>query len=166
MKRSIVLLLVSTVALTLMAVPVSADTPTTASGTWDYELVGDLGVKVAGPNVFLYGQDRGEWAGSFDGYTEEDFVVVCHPKAGFSFYKGEMTFYGTAVDESGVRHEGTMILKTTGKQHSDTCDPSPAQWEGHWVIIGGTEGLANLHGQGTFHGPSFHLIYEGQIHFD
>ena len=166
MKRSIVLLLVLTVALTLAAVPVSADQPVTVSGTWDYALTGPPEVRVAGSNVFIYGQDRGEWGGTFEGYTEEEFVVVCHPDAGFSFYKGEMTFYGTVLDESGIRQEGTMVLKTNGKQYSDTCDPSPAEWEGHWVIIGGTEGLANVHGKGTFHGPSFHLTYEGQIHFD
>jgi hypothetical protein len=166
MKKLFVLLLVLTVALALAAVPVSAGQPTAASGTWDYALTGPPEVKVAGPNVFIYGQDRGEWGGTFEGYTEEEFVVICHANAGFSFYKGKMTFYGTVVDESGIQHEGTMVLKTNGKQYSDTCDPSPAEWNGHWVIIGGTDGLADTHGQGTFHGPSFHLIYEGQIHFD
>ncbi len=165
MKRSTVLLLVLAVALTLAAVPVSAGPPAPVSGTWDYALTGPPEVRVAGPNVFIYGQDRGEWGGSFDGYTEEEFVVVCHPNAGFSFYKGEMTFYGTVADESGVEYEGTMVLKANGTQYSDTCDPSPAEWEGQWVIIGGTEDLSNVHGQGTFHGPSFHLLYEGQIHF-
>jgi hypothetical protein len=165
MKRSIVLTLMLAIALTLAAVPVSAGPPAPVSGTWDYALTGPPEIRVAGPNVFIYGQDRGEWGGGFDGYTEEEFVVVCHPNAGFSFYEGEMTFYGTVADESGVEHEGTMVLKTNGRQYSDTCDPSPAEWEGHWVIIGGTEDLSNVHGQGTFHGPSFHLLYEGQIHF-
>lgn len=165
MKRSIVLTLVLTVAVALVAVPVSADQPMTVSGTWDYSITGPPEVKVAGPNVFIYGQDRGESAGTFEGFTEEEFVVACHPNAGFAFYKGEMTFTGTVVDESGSRQEGTMVLKTNGIQCTDTCDPSPAEWEGHWVIIGGTEGLTNVHGQGTFHGPSFHLIYEGQTHF-
>jgi len=165
MKRLIVLLLMLTVAFALAAVPVSAGPKVEASGTWDYSLTGPPEVKVAGPNVFIHGQDRGEWEGTFEGYTEEEFVVVCHPKAGFSFYKGEMTFYGTVKDESGIPQEGTMVLKTNGKQYSDTCDPSPAIWHGRWVIIGGTGGLANVHGQGTFEGPSFHLLYEGRIHF-
>jgi len=165
MKRSIILLLAMTVALTLAAVPVLAGQPPTASGTWDYSLTAPPEVKVAGPNVFIYGQDHGDWLGTFDGYTEEEFVVICHAKAGFSLYMGAMTFYGTVEDESGMRHEGTMTLKTNGKQYSDTCDPSPAEWNGHWVITGGAEGLANVHGQGTFDGPSFHLNYEGQVHF-
>lgn len=80
--------------------------------------------------------------------------------------KSDSTFHGTVVDETGIEREGTMVLRTNGWQYSDTCDPSPAEWVGHWVITGGTEGLANVHGQGTFHGPSFHLIYQGQVHFE
>lgn len=165
MKRSIILLVALTVALTLAVVPVSAGQPPTATGTWDYYLTAPPEVRTAGPNVFIYGQDHGDWTGTFTGYTDEDFVVICHPKRGFSFYKGDLTFHGTVRDASGVQHQGTMTLKTRGKQYSDTCDPSPALWNGHWVITGGTEGLANVHGQGTFDGPSLHLNYEGQVHF-
>ena len=165
MKKSIVRLLALAVAMAALAVPASAGQPVMASGTWDYSLTGPPDVKVAGPNVFVFGQDRGEWAGSFEGFTEEEFVVICHANAGLSVYQGEMTFDGSVLDQSGVRQEGTMVLKTNGMQRSDTGDPSPAEWRGHWVIINGTEGLANLHGQGTFHGPSSHLVYEGQIDF-
>ncbi len=66
--------------------------PSPAAGTWDYALTAPPELRFAGPNVFIYGQDRGEWAGTLEGFTEEEFVVVCHPKAGFSFYHGEMTF--------------------------------------------------------------------------
>ncbi len=165
MRRSAVVLAVSTFALVLATVPALAGPPVEASGTWDYALTAPPEFRLAGPNVFIYGQDRGEWGGTFDGFTEEEFVVVCHAKAGFSFYKGEMTFHGTVLDEDGVPQAGSMVIKTNGKQFSDTCDPSPAEWEGHWVIIGGTGGLAGVHGHGTFHGPSFSLIYEGQVHF-
>ncbi|HSF84375.1 MAG TPA: hypothetical protein VLG28_01785 [Acidimicrobiia bacterium] len=165
MKRLMVMLLALTVALTLGAFPVLASAEPNASGTWDYTLTAPPEIEVAGPNVFFYGQDRGEWGGTFEGYSQEEFVLVCHPTAGFSFYKGEMTFYGTVFDEAGAPHEGTMVLKTNGKQYSDACEPSSALWEGHWVIISGTEGLANVHGHGTFDGPSFHLRYAGYIDF-
>ncbi|MDH3261589.1 MAG: hypothetical protein OEM81_11925 [Acidimicrobiia bacterium] len=165
--RALILLVMVTALLLVSVAPVGAAPGTAnASGTWDYVLTAEPEVKVAGPNMFIYGQDHGVWGGTFEGFTEEEFVVVCHPKAGFSFYKGEMTFNGTVEDESGTQHEGTMVIKTNAKQVSDTCEPSlDAVWEGHWVIIGGTEGLANVHGQGTFGGISFHAEYEGQIHF-
>lgn len=42
---------------------------------------------------------------------------------------------------------------------------------GRWVIIGGTEELTGLHGQGIWYGPDFIdgvlcQVFEGQIHFD
>lgn len=165
MKRSIALLLALTATLALTAVPVSADSPTTVAGTWDYEDVGIPVIKDYGSIVFVFGQDRGEWGGSFQGVTEEDFVVVCLLNAGVNFYVGEMTFDGTVLDESGVPQEGTMTLRTMGKQYSDTCEPSPAEWNGRWVASGGTGGLDGIRGRGTFHGPSYHLLYEGRVHF-
>jgi hypothetical protein len=46
--------------------------------------------------------------------------------------------------------------------------PSIGYTEGTWVIIGGTDALANLHGQGTTYdppGPSL-TTWTGQVHFD
>jgi hypothetical protein len=76
-----------------------------------------------------------------------------------------MTFTGSVEDEWGTWHEGTMVLEARGKRCSDTCDPSPAEWNGRWVIDGGTGGLAEIDGRGRFYGPSFHLLYEGHIEF-
>ena len=163
MRRSIVVLLVLAVALTLAATPVSADPKVGVSGTWDYELVGIPEVIIDGTTVVIRGQDVGEWHGTFEGFTEEDFVVICYP--GVNLYRGEMTFTGSVEDGFGVRHEGTMVLNTRGRQYSDTCDPSPAEWNGRWVISGGTGGLADIDGRGTFYGPSFHLFYDGHIGF-
>ena len=155
------LLLTGFVVFALMfgVTPASAGPPQDAAGEWKY-LPTLVDFKQAGPNLFLYGTDVGTWTGTFDGESTEDFVVVCHPKAGFSFYKGTIEFTGTVDGQ-----EGTLTIKTNGKQESDTCDPSPAIWHGRWVIIGGTGDLADLHGNGTFTGPSLDLDYEGQIHF-
>ena len=159
MKRLLALPLVL-FALLFGVAPASAGPPQEASGEWTY-VPTLVSVKQAGPNLFFYGTDIGTWTGTFEGTTTEDFVVVCHPNAGVTFYKGTMEFTGS-VDG----REGTMILKTNGIQESDTCDPSPAQWSGRWVIIGGTGELADVHGTGTFTGPSLDLDYSGQVHFD
>lgn len=164
MKRSIILFSLLILTVGSIALPASAENPSPASGTWDYEITAPPEMRFAGPNVFIYGQDQGTWAGTLNGFSQEEFVVVCHPEAGFSYYAGEMTFVGTVIDD-GVEREGEMVIKTNGKQYSDTCDPSDAQWNGHWVIIGGSGGLEDVHGQGTFSGPSFHLFYDGQVHF-
>ena len=162
MRRISVLLAVMAVMF-VGVIPATAGPKTEASGDWTY-IPAITDVKVAGPNVFLFGTDVGTWTGTFTGTSEEEFVIVCHPKAGFAFYKGEMTFDGTVEDEAGL-HDGTMVIKTRGKQVTDTCDPSPAIWNGRWVIIGGTGGLADVHGHGTFWGGSTDLDYEGQVHF-
>ncbi len=165
MKRTIVLLLALSVAMTLTAVPVSADSPTAVSGTWDYELTGPPEVRDHGSVVMFIGQDRGTWGGSFEGVTVEDFVVLCLVNAGVNLYAGEMTFEGTVLDESGVPREGTMEIRAFGKQNSGTCDPSPAEWNGHWVATGGTGDLEGIRARGTINGPSFHMNYEGRVHF-
>lgn len=165
MRRISVLLAVIAIML-VGVVPATAGPKTEASGAWTY-IPAITDVKVAGPNMFVYGTDDGEWTGTFTGTTVEEFVVVCHPKADFNFYKGEMTFTGTVEDEAGV-HSGTMVIKTNGKQGAvaDDCGPVfDTDWHGHWVIIGGTGDLADIHGHGTFKGPSLSLTYEGQIHF-
>ena len=162
MRRSVVVLLVLAVALALAA-PVSAEPKIGVSGTWDYEDFGIPEVIVDGSTVIIRGQDIGEWHGTFEGVTEEDFVVICYP--GVNVYRGEMTFTGSVEDYSGTWHEGTMVIKTRGKQYSDTCEPGPAEWNGRWILDSGTGGLADIEGRGTFYGPSYHLLYEGHVEF-
>ena len=168
MKRSIILLLALTVALTLAAVPVSAGPKVEASGSWTYSPTFVSPTEFRGQNAFLYGTDNGTWEGTFTGTHEEEFDVVCHLKGGFSFYKGEITFTGTVEDETGALRFGTMVIKTNAKVDAVSPDCGPifdTDWHGHWVIIGGTGDLANVHGHGTLTGPSGTLRYEGQIHF-
>ena len=55
---------------------------------------------------------------------------------------------------------GTLTFLIIGKTGTETG--------GNWVIVGGTDGLAGLYGQGTFSPTdnSFIVSYEGQVHFD
>lgn len=69
-------------------------------------------------------------------------------------------FTGSVLGEEG---SFTMKLVATGYGRIG----NPVDLEGQWVITGGTEGLANLHGQGTWHSLGVQLnAYEGQVHFD
>jgi hypothetical protein len=165
MKRISVLLVVLAVVL-VGVVPATAGPKIEASGDWTYAPTGPPVVRVAGPNTFVYAPDAGVWAGTFVGTSDEDFVVVCHRS--FNFYKGVMTFTGTVEDGSAEPPTGTMVIKTNGKQDAISPDCGPvfdADWIGHWVIIGGTGELADVHGHGTFQGLPGTLTYEGQIHF-
>lgn len=168
MRRSIILLVALTVTLMLTAAPVSAGPKTEASGSWTYFPTFVSEPEFRGQNAFLYGTDLGVWDGTFTGTHEEKFEVVCHLKGGFTFYKGEITFTGTVEDESGALRSGTMVIKTSAKVNAVSPDCGPIfepDWYGHWVIVGGTGDLANVHGHGTTVGPSGTVSYEGHIHF-
>lgn len=147
-------------ALTLMAAPASAVPPAQASGDWDYVPTAIEVVPGPGQTTFTYGEDDGTWTGTFAGTSTEEFVVVNHAKKGFNFYKGVIEFTGSVDGRFG-----TMTIRTNGKQDPGTVEPGPGLWSGRWVIVGGTGDLVNLHGQGTFSGPSLFLDYEGQYHF-
>jgi len=67
---------------------------------------------------------------------------------------------------------GTLEMRVVGEKP----DQLPGtEWEGKWVILSGTDGLATLHGHGTWWGPGWNsahptewgnINYSGKIHFD
>ena len=149
-------------AFVLAPMPASAAPPTEVDFTETYSAdPGDLVFRVAGPNTFISGPTlTDDWAGDFVGASDQDFVVVNHSVAGFNNYRGLIEFEGSVLGA-----EGTLVMKTNGKQAGGTALPSAAQWTGHWVIVSGTGDLENLSGQGTFSGPSGFLTYTGKVHF-
>jgi len=153
--------------LSTLSISVHATPPTPASGTWTYEPTVEI-TKVADGNMFMSGDEVSTYQyGTFVGTSYDVFTAVVHP-SGFVTCEGLISFSGT-VGENG--ESGTMVILFVGKQSAET-----GLWSGQWVILSGTEGLANLHGQGTWGGPGFpnHLVnpgepdlwYSGQIHFD
>lgn len=135
-----------------------------ASGDWTYVPVpAGFTIRTAGNTTFIEGTEVSTFTGTFEGTSSDAFVVVCHQKgseAVTNFVKGTIAFTGTVDGRAG---ELTMGFR--GKQESTTCDPSGAIWSGTWVVIGGSGDLTDLHGHGTWTGPSFDLDYTGQIHF-
>lgn len=165
MKRLLLIPLVLC-ALVLGMTAAVATPPEEASGDWTYVVdIPGLSFRTAGNTTFVYGKEVSTFTGTFDGMSEDEFVVVCHQKGPESF----MNFAKITIDFTGEVNglEGGLTIKATGKEDSNTCDPSlEAIWSGKWVIVGGTGELADLHGTGTWTGPSFTLEYTGKIHFD
>ena len=56
---------------------------------------------------------------------------------------------------------GIAELQLTGILKAETDD-----WQGTWWMGQGTEGLENVHGQGTWHGEGLSFSYDGLVHFD
>ena len=149
--------------LALALVPITyAKKPSTAEGQrlWSPDLF-SMVERLADGNAFYNGPAYATWTGTFDGASTEDYVVVYH-SSGFQWYMGEVMFVGT-VD--GIT--GTLVIKMQGRKVGE-------DWSGTWVIISGTGGLTNLHGQGTWSGPGFNPVppfdpgvtsYVGRVHF-
>ncbi|MGI9577878.1 MAG: DUF3224 domain-containing protein [Microthrixaceae bacterium] len=164
MKRLLMVPLVMC-ALMLGVTTAAAGPPEEASGDWTYvpDLAG-LTFRTAGNTTFVEGTEVSTFNGTFEGTSDDEFVVVCHQK-GLESY---MNFVKITIEFTGEveGRAGELTMKATGKQDSTTCDPSGAIWSGKWVILGGTDELADLHGNGTWSGPSFDLDYTGKIHFN
>lgn len=65
-----------------------------------------------------------------------------------------LTFQGNVLGKSGTFNMAVYLHFSLTEAY------------GNWVILGGTGGLAHLHGQGTIASPAqFSYTYTGQVHF-
>jgi len=81
-KTLLAALVLCTVALLLMPSTtfVRATTPpTTAEGTWVYIPTYREIIKIVDGNIFLYGEEKGTWKGTFVGTSDDAFTAVIHP---------------------------------------------------------------------------------------
>ncbi len=160
MKKVLKTLLLVCMILITASLPVYATPPTEVSGIFDLETIVYTGTRTAGPNTFIYGTDVEVWQGDWAGVGETEWVVTALA-SGVLLFSSRGVFTGTVLDSD----EGTMEYQLTGQ-----IPPGGGEWYGQWVILGGTGGLANVHGQGTWWGPGYGYDpdhwYEGQVHFD
>jgi hypothetical protein len=159
MKKYLVILLA--VILALSTSTALAGPPDEAGGKWSY-IVTDADIKVVSLNTFMTSYDNSIWTGTFDGVSTGVGMVVMHPSGKISV-RGKEYFDGKVNGQSG-----TFELSLVGQ-----CCDEQGHWKGQWVIISGTEGLANLRGQGTWFGPGAggpfvwgHVDYAGNYHFE
>lgn len=137
-----------------------AVTPGQAIGLWQYssEIVD---IKVAGCNTFAKTIEEGIWTGTFEGTSVENGQVVLHCSGAFSF-NAIVSFEGSVDGKYG-----TMVMSVVGSRPDGFSD-----WNGRFVILGGTGDLTNLHGQGIWYGPGASgggwgdIYYEGNYHFE
>jgi hypothetical protein len=83
-------------------------------------------------------------SGTLSGTEVDVFTFVTHPNGNTTFH-GVATFTGDIVVGGSVVASGTshFVIKGTGEG---------ASFQGGLTILSGTDGLANLRGQGTFEG--------------
>jgi len=174
MKKRVLVLIALMAVLLLVAGPVYATPPITASGTW-YYIPTITGMRPAGGNMFLDATSVDYWTGTFDspegGGSNSVYGAAIHKFASLTetgpwYGAGLATFDGTVAGKSG-----TLVIRFVGKKPSAQLED---HWYGRWVILSGTDELANLRGQGTWWGPGFlgdpaiygEVEYSGNIHFE
>ena len=160
MKKVLLTLLTVCMVLPMASLPVYATPPTEVSGIFDVDVT-VTGIRNAGPTLFIYGTDEEWWQGGLDGYVAETEWVVRAYASGRATFRSRYVFEGTVLGSE----TGTMEMQLLGQQSA------PGEWwYGTWEILGGTGGLANVHGQGVWWGPGMgndpDHWYEGQVHFD
>lgn len=133
---------------------VYATSSTTVSG--NIVLVGVIPVEVItkgkSDNQVMIMDLTEDWQGGIEGISTTLAVWMIH--GGYET--------GLNVHEKLAFETATVM----GKSGSLLLELNIKAPDGHWTIIGGTDELANLHGQGTLSLAAMPYTYEGQVHFD
>jgi hypothetical protein len=102
------------------------------------------------------------WSGDIQGSSTSDSRWVYHylppPWVGGT---GALNAHGyNTMDATVDSKSGILFIGIEGRRDAGGA------FSGTWVIIGGTDDLANLHGQGTWEQTGSVSAYTGQIHWD
>jgi hypothetical protein len=148
---ALLMLLVVAPATSVHASPLIMATGTVKAGTYAF-----TGVRTADGNTFVTGTfDADTFSGTFDGTAPNVFRLILNP-SGLNV-QIFFTFTGTV---NGI--PGTCIIKFQGNGEGIGMPI-----KGTWVILSGTGGLANLHGELSVEGiAGVVLTYTGKIHFN
>ncbi len=154
MRKRLIAGLFSAVLLSiLVVVPANASKPTAFSGTFTNTWSDITGIREAGGNIFIDRSYNWDIAGDFVGTSVAHLTLISHPNGKVTF-TGTETFTGTLGG-----HTGTFVVRQSGSS-SDGIN-----FQGRFVILSGTGGLINLHGQGTFQATSASGTYSAEYHF-
>lgn len=187
MKKKLFVLLAAICILFVVSIAALAGPPEDAQGYWYYlpsqppEVV-----KIVGDNTFLSIADTGYWTGTFNGDVdcsefkapEDDLAENCGESTDIGwvtihsndawFYRGIVSLDPVTVDGK----TGTLEMRVSGSRPDAELDED-SEWEGKWVITGGSGQLEGLRGQGTWEGPGYLggadygiIRYAGNFHFE
>jgi hypothetical protein len=158
--------LIAAMAACALAVPATAAAENPhqpVESTWAYAPTALDISPVIGQQIFIHGMTSDEFHGTFEGTGVTEFSITHHAIALFNVYEGVTEFVGAVVVD-GQEYEGTLTIRSVGRQDPGYAYPSELPFEGTWVIQHATGELAGLQGHGSFTGPSFFITLAGTIH--
>src|SRR6266705_3254988 len=141
----------------LLLLPVAYAAPTSASGSFTVSNSPPT-ARAAGGNMILTYDASFTATGTFVGTCSGQEVTVVHPD-GTANTRATCTFTGTVGDKSG-----TLMFLTVAQGQGSA-------FHGHFTLLaGGTGGLANLRGEGSFSGAATGPLtsagtYTGHVNF-
>jgi hypothetical protein len=169
MKTRLLTLFAVLVILLTLSIRANAEAPHIAvEGEWEYQGQPWFDEKWANGNHFISFADCGTWTGGFEGDVCDAGDMVFH-SSGSVFAKYTVWFTGEVWGQStdASLGSGTLEIGFVGKGLDEEVG-----MQGTWVILGGTDDLATLHGHGIWWGwgsdgvpGTPDLFYSGQIHF-
>ena len=151
MKKKLIVLLTMIMVLSLMSISGCATAPEderVSDGVWCYmpDPPPPAYAEEVGDNLYMTASEIGEWTGTFEGESDESGFAVFQNSTGRGLFIGVVTF--DSVDVGGK--SGGLEMYVMGDRPDATTD-----WEGTWVITGGTGELADLQGEGDWWGPGW-----------
>jgi len=161
MRRTILLFAATTLMLAMVAAPASATPPVPAEGSWTWTNTSWNQVDLPSGGARISGTEYAIWTGTFAGSSIESFKGTIMPDGTLTALI-RIEFTGSVNGaEGGLSIQLTVWAKSL-------VEPMG----GRWTIRGGTGGLADLHGQGTWtftgcdtEGVWCWAYYSGQVHF-
>ena len=136
-----------------------------AAGTLAYDEPAAPTVTAVGPNVAIHVDITGTIDGTLRGTIHEVYTVWHWGTRGFNTYDGMLYFEGVVVDGDGVEHEGSLTIRTAGRQTPGEPFPTATPWITRWNIQDGDGELENLRGRGTGVINILDMDYTGQLRF-
>ncbi|TMD08712.1 MAG: DUF3224 domain-containing protein [Chloroflexi bacterium] len=134
----------------VFAQPAGATSLMPASGNF-FDVPTSTQVRTADGNLIITQTVTQTLTGTFTGTASQQVTTVVHKTGAANFFGSETC---TCV-VAGL--SGSLVLGFSGTGAPD------GSFEGQFVILSGTGGLANLNGRGTIQSPN---SYTGVIHFD
>jgi len=105
-----------------------------------------------------------EWTGDIEGNSTQD-AIRFYPNYDPDLKPSQ--WLPTRVHAVCTFESATVMGKSGGlTMKLQFVIDEEKNFKGNWVIIGGTDDLANLHGQGKVSGPKGAEVFSGMLHFD
>jgi hypothetical protein len=130
----------------------NAATPVSASGSVTQTSFTVTGTRSADGVTFFTFTETDRLSGTFTGDSVLSGECI-QRSTGPILCQAHETFSGTALGESGTVNFLDLI----------SIDPSTGTFEGRFIVLSGSGGLAGIHGQGTFHGQGTTGTYSATV---